>query len=89
MKKNDMIKVHLYGCDEKEIETRNLGKVFKVCEKNGRLGIDWNTDKSPYTCHGNIFTPFESFASTVIFENIETGERFHWDNIKNTIIKIA
>lgn len=87
MKANDMIKVHLYGTDNKEIKTRNFDKVFKVYEKNGRLGIDWNIEKSPYTCKGDVFTPFETFASTVIFENVETGELFNFSNIKNGIEK--
>ena len=89
MKANDMIKVHLFGTDSKEIKTRNFEKVFEVYEKNGKLGIDRNTEKSHYTCHGEVFTPFYTFASTVVFENVETGELFHFSNIKNGIEKIA
>lgn len=88
MKKNDKIKVHMYSFGN-EIETRNFDKVFTVYEKDGKLGIDWNTERSPYTCKGDIFTPFETFASTVIFENVETGEQFYFSNIKNGIEKIA
>lgn len=89
MKTNDTIKVHLYGLHNKEIQTRNYGKVFRVYEKAGKLGIDWNTEKSPYTCKGDVFAPFETFASSVIFENIETGELFHFSNIKNAVVRIA
>ena len=87
MKANDMIKVHMYSGNA-EIKTRNFDKVFKVYEKNGKLGIDWNTEHSLYTCKGDIFTPFETFAHTVIFENVETGELYHWDNISNSVVKM-
>lgn len=87
MKTNDIIKVHLFGTDKKEIKTRNFNKVFKVYEKNGQLGIDWNVEKRP--CKGEVFTPFNTFASLVIFENVETGELFRFSNIKNGIEKIA
>lgn len=89
MKANDKIKVHLYDTSNKEIKTRNCDQVFTVYEKNGKLGIDYNTERSAYTCKGDIFTPFETFASTVIFENVETGELFHWSNIENSIVKVS
>lgn len=89
MKANDKIKVHLYDTSNKEIKTRNCDQVFTVYEKNGKLGIDYNTERSTYTCKGDIFTPFETFASTVIFENAETGELFHWSNIENLIVKVS
>lgn len=83
MKTNDTIKVHLYDLHNKEIQTRNYGKTFCVYEKAGKLGIDWNT------CKDDAFTPFETFAPSVIFENIETGELFHFSNIKNAVVRIA
>ena len=89
LKVNDKIKVHLYGTSNREIQTRHIDTVFTVYEKNGKLGIDWNTEKSPYTCKGDIFTPFETFANTVIFENVETGEKFHFSNIENDIVMIC
>lgn len=88
MRGNDKIKVLMYSFG-KEIKTRNFDKIFTVYEKDGNLGIDWNTEKSPYTCKGDIFTPFKTFASTVIFEKIETGERFCFSTIKNEIEKTA
>lgn len=78
MKANDMIKVHLYDTSNREIKTRNYDKVFNVYEKNGKLGIDWST-----------FAPFETFTSSVIFENLETGELFFFSNIENAVVKIA
>lgn len=90
MKVNDKIKVHLYSRNQnEEIKTRNYDKIFTVYEKCGKLGIDWNTERSPYTCHGDIFTPFYTFADSVIFENIETGNLYKWDNIANEIVKIS
>lgn len=89
LKENDLVKVHLYGCSNKEIKTGNYNKVFRAYRKNGVLGIDWNTSRSLYTNHGDIFTPFRCFASCVEFEKVETGEKFHFDNIINGISKIA
>lgn len=89
LKENDLVKVHLYGCSNKEIKTGNYNKVFRVYRKNGVLGIDWNTSRSLYTNHGDIFTSFRCFASCVEFEKVETGEKFHFDNIINGILKIA
>lgn len=87
MKANDMIKVHLYS-NNTEIYTRNFDKIFKVYEKNGQLGIDWNTGHSPYTCRGEVFNPLSTFASTVLFENIETGALYRWNCIRNDIEKL-
>ena len=88
IKANDKIKVHLYGCDNKEIKTRKYDEVFTVYEQNGKLGIDWNTERSPYTCKGEVFNPFETFASTIIFEDVENGNLYRWDNITNGIIQL-
>lgn len=89
MKANDMIKVHLYDTSNREIKTRNYNKVFRVYKKSEKLGIDWNTEGSLYTCKGDAFTPLETFAPSVIFENIETKELFHFSNIKNAVVRIA
>ena len=51
MKKNDKIKVHMYSFG-KEIETRNFDKVFTVYKKNGKLGIDYNTEKKSLHLQG-------------------------------------
>ena len=80
MKTGDNIKVHMYDSNNKEITTRNGNKVFTVCEKDGKTGIEWIK---------NEFAPFETFAQSVIFENVETGERFHFNNIKNVIEKVS
>ena len=89
IKEKDMINVHLYDTSNREIKTRNYNKVFEVCYKNGKLGIDWNTERSPYICRGEIFTPFEVFAPSVTFENIETNESYYFSNIKNELEKIS
>lgn len=69
-----MVKVHLYDTAGKEIKTQNFDKIFRVYEKNGKLGIDWNTEKKPYCCNGEIFIPLEDFAPTVIFEDVDNDE---------------
>ena len=89
LKANDKIKVHLYDTSNREIHTRHINTVFTVYEKAGKLGIDWNTERSPYTCRGDIFTPFYTFASNVIFEDVETGENYHFSNIENDIVMIC
>ena len=50
---NDRIKVHMYDTNGKEIKTRVFDKIFKVYENNGKLGIDWNVERSPYICNGD------------------------------------
>ena len=89
LKANDKIKVHLYDAINRHIKTRHINTVFTVYEKNGTLGIDWNTGQSPYLCKGDIFIPFETFANTVIFENVKTGEKYHFSNTKNAVIKVV
>lgn len=84
LKEHDKIKVHFYD-NSGEIKTRNFDKVFEIYNKNGELGIDWNTELSEYINCGDIFVPFHHFANTVIFENIETGENFHFDSITKNI----
>ena len=85
LKVNDKIKVHLYDTSNREIQTRHIDTVFTVYKKNGQLGIDWNTERSQYTCKGEGFNPFETFASTVIFEDVKNGKQYHFDNITNNL----
>lgn len=87
LKVNDKVKVHMYDTCNREIKTRNYGTVFTVKEVNGKLGIDWNTEKSPTTYNGEVFAPFETFAPTVLFENVENGKKYHWSNTKNRIVE--
>ncbi len=89
MKVNDKVKVYLYDSRNQEIKTRQHGKVFTVYKKNGKLGIDWNTERNSFSFNDDDFTPFETFSHTVIFENVETGERFHFDSMSNSIKKIS
>jgi hypothetical protein len=78
MRENDRIKVHMYA-GGKEIKTRNLDKVFRVCKENGNSGIFWNAD---------TFAPFYTFSHDVIFENVKTGEKYHYNNMKECIERI-
>lgn len=81
------VKVHMYSGNQ-EIKTRNFGKVFEVYQKNGKYGIDWNTERNSYTNNGEVFTPFESFASAVIFEDVESGKLYHMDNITGNLVDV-
>ena len=73
---------------KKEIKTRNYGTVYIVHKKNGKLGIDWNTEKKITVSGGDIFTPFKSFSHTVIFENVENGKKYHWSNVENALVEM-
>lgn len=90
LKVNDMIKVHFYNhdySDHREIKTRISDNVFRVYKKDGKLGFDGNPERSPYTCKGDVFTPFSVYASSVIFENVETGAGYYFSNINNELKK--
>ena len=54
LKAGDKIKVRIYGTDGKAIKTINFDEVFTVFEENGKLGIYWTEE----------FTPFEKFCNT-------------------------
>lgn len=54
LKAGDKIKVRIYGTNGKVIKTRNYDEIFTVCEENGKLGIYWTEE----------FTPFENFCNT-------------------------
>lgn len=94
MKANDKIKVHFYsGRTAKlikgaEFKTRHADTIFTVYEKHGKLGIDWNTECSPYINNGDIFSPLATFAPTVEFENIETGKRYYYDQTTRKIQEV-
>lgn len=81
----DRVRVHLYDGSGREIITRHFGDVFTVRRESGRLGIGWNTARSPYTSRGEVFSPFSTFAQSVIFEQIGTGYKFYWDNLTDSI----
>ena len=87
LSKGSKVKVHMYEDTSysKEISTRHYDEIFEVKEQNGKLGIDWNTGRSTYICHGEVFTPFNTFASSVVFEDIETGKTYSHSNISNTL----
>lgn len=59
------------------------GQVYEVKTVNGKQGIDGNPEQNPYTCRGNIFTPFSIYAWTIIFKAEDTGRLYRYDNIKN------
>ncbi|RGU26146.1 hypothetical protein DWW89_06815 [Agathobacter rectalis] len=66
-----------------------MARLFACTKKPENLELIGTQKKSPYTCKGDAFAPFETFAPSVIFENIETGELFHFSNIKNAVVRIA
>lgn len=90
LKEKSKIKVHFYdGIRYPEILIESKGEhnniIYEVKNHSGTLGIDWNTRQSPYTCNGDIFTPFKAFAQNVIFEDIESGKLYYFSNITNKL----
>lgn len=93
LKENSKVKVYICNNQtfpkiEDAVKTRNSDQIFVVTRKNGKLGIDYNTSRSPYTCRGEIFTPFETFSWNVIFENVETGKQYHYSSIVGDLEEI-
>ena len=57
-------------------------KIFEVKTENGKQGIDGNINRSPYTCKGELFTPFSVYSWTVIFKDENTGKLYRHSEIK-------
>lgn len=85
LKAGDKITVHFinHWCHTVPTEeaTENTGKEYTVKEQHGKLGFDGNERRSPYTCRGELFTPFQAYAQAVIFKNIETGRLYRYNEI--------
>ena len=65
LKVNNKIIVHIFGTDGKEIKTLDSNTAYTVCEKNGKLGINYNTERKQTTSDGDVFVPFESLYSCI------------------------
>ena len=77
---HSIVKVHLYDINHNEIQHRTIGKTFEVKRHRGKLGIDWGDNP--------VFCPFESFAWTAIFEDVNTGKMYHYSNLIRGIKEI-
>lgn len=86
LKENDKIKVHIIDVNgyRGEIRTRNYGQIFTI-EKHPatkELAIEWNEfseDKN------NRLLPLSHFSWNVLFEDVETGAFYHFDQISQGI----
>ena len=92
LRENDMVRVcfrsfAMTGFVECGLDKPDM--VFKVQKKGSKLGIEWNTSESPYLRKGDMFTPFESFADSVVFENIESSETYFFDCACNALVSMA
>lgn len=91
LKENDKVKVHMMEVQNFpngiEIKTRNHDMVSAVKKDpaTGRLGIDWNTDENPSLCDGRKCVPFQCFSWTVLFENVETGRIWHYNQAQDCL----
>lgn len=93
LKENSKVKVYIcshrtYPNIGDAAKTRNADRIFEVKIKNGKLGIDYNTSRSPYHCRGEIFTPFETFSWNVVFVDVDTGKQYHYSNIVENIEEV-
>lgn len=88
LQENSKVRVKVYDTNGKEIVIRENGKIFTVKEQHGKLGIDFNFVHSPYLSNGEEFVPFENFAANVIFIEISTKEKYHFDSIENKLKKL-
>lgn len=85
LRAGDKIKVRIYGTDGKAIKTRNFDEVFTVYEKNGKLGIDWADEFTPFTNFSLSNTDFiivecaldELINYLVKNEDMASVEEFH------------
>lgn len=84
---NDKIKVHIFDSRNKEIPTRAKDVIFTVYKKSGNLGINWTNDSAVALSGADdeTFAPFNTFASSVIFEKIDSGQMFHYDTVSHII----
>ena len=79
----DKVKVRIYGIDGKAIKTNNFDEVFEVVQENGKLGIYWTED----------FTPFESFCNTEFVKQLPEEmkvseiEKLQYDDIKDFAVE--
>ena len=68
-----------------EEKTSQTGIIYTVKSINNKLGFDGNTQKSPYTCRGEVFTPFSVYSWSVIFRNVKTGHIYRYSAIKKRL----
>lgn len=87
LEENDKIKVHIFDSRNREIHTRAKDVIFTVYKKSGNLGINWTTDRAValFGADDETFAPFNTFASSVIFEKVDSGQMFHYDTVSNVI----
>lgn len=83
---HSIVKVHF--CDRQyfptfrnEIKHRTIDRTFEVKCHRGKLGIDFG-----YNC--SVFFPFEVFAWSVVFEDVNTGRLYHYSDITHGIEEI-
>lgn len=89
---NDKIRVHMIEWPHRrEIKTGNYGEIFTIQKhpRTGQLCIDWNRWNSPAMCGGDVLVPLSSFAWTVVFENIKTGELYHNNVLAGGVVELT
>jgi len=93
LKDGDKITMHFVNHwthkEPTEVRTEETGHVFEVKTERGKLGFDGNIRRSPYTCRGELFTPFSVYAWTVIFRNEESGRLYRYSDMKKGLEEVT
>lgn len=79
LKEGSIVKVRLYDTHGKEIIYSKYDENFEVARVGGRLGLHWNTTRQSSSTE--TFLPFSAFAPSVVFEETETGKRYHYSTL--------
>ena len=64
-------------------------KVFEVKTVDGKQGFDGNESRSQFTCHGELFTPFATYAWTVIFRDEDTKQLYRYSSIDKRLEEVT
>ena len=66
-----------------EEATGATGRIFTVKTQDGKMGFDGDIS------HGDQFTPFSSYAWSVIFKDISTNQLYRFSAIKNALEEVT
>ncbi len=93
LKDGDKITVHFINHWMHKIPTEEkvgtTGMIFEVKTVNNKIGFDGNINKSPYTCRGELFTPFAAYSWCVIFRNEKTGRLYRYSSMQNDLEEVT
>lgn len=93
LKNGDKITVHFINHwmhkRPTEEKTEESGIIFEVKTENNKLGFDGNITKSPYTSRGELFTPFQAYAWSVIFRDENTKRLYRYSDTSRGLEEVT